>query len=145
MARFRKQFQEKVVPELMAKFGYKSPMQVPRFEKITLNMGLGEGVQIKSWLNLRLVIWPILRPKTYCYKARKAIAGFKLREGMPIGAKVTLRGVRMYEFLDRLITVLPELEILEDPGKSLMAEEILVLGLKSKLFFLRLSTTKLTK
>ena len=106
MARFRKQFHEKVIPELMTKFGYKSPMQVPRFEKITLNMGLGEGVTDKKLVESAVDdLANIAGQKPIVTKARKAIAGFKLREGMPIGAKVTLRGVRMYEFLDRLITV----------------------------------------
>ena len=103
MARFRKQFHENVVPELMTKFGYKSPMQVPRFEKITLNMGLGEGVTDKKLVESAVGdLANIAGQKPIVTKARKAIAGFKLREGMPIGAKVTLRGVRMYEFLDRL-------------------------------------------
>ena len=106
MARFRELFREKVVPELMTKFGYKSPMQVPRFEKITLNMGLGEGVTDKKLVESAVDdLANIAGQKPIVTKARKAIAGFKLREGMPIGAKVTLRGVRMYEFLDRLITV----------------------------------------
>ena len=106
MARFRKQFHETVVPELMKKLGYKSPMQVPRFEKITLNMGLGEGVTDKKLVESAVAdLANIAGQKPIVTKARKAIAGFKLREGMPIGAKVTLRGVRMYEFLDRLISV----------------------------------------
>ena len=148
MARFRKQFQEKVVPELMSKFSYKSPMQVPRFEKITLNMGLGEGVTDKKLVESAVNdLANIAGQRPIVTKARKAIAGFKLREGMPIGAKVTLRGVRMYEFLDRLITVaLPRVRDFRGILESLlMGGEILVLGLKSKSFFLRLSMTKLTR
>ena len=106
MARFRKQFHEKVIPELMTKFGYKSPMQVPRFEKITLNMGLGEGVTDKKLVESAVDdLANIAGQKPIVTKARKASAGFKLREGMPIGCKVTLRRDRMYEFLDRLITI----------------------------------------
>ena len=99
MARFRKQFQEKVVPELMSKFGYKSPMQVPRFEKITLNMGLGEGVTDKKLVESAVDdLASIAGQKPIVTKARKAIAGFKLREGMPIGAKVTFRGLECTNF-----------------------------------------------
>ncbi|OUW03442.1 MAG: 50S ribosomal protein L5 [Betaproteobacteria bacterium TMED156] len=106
MSRFQLQFKEKVIPELTKKFGYKSHMEVPRFEKVTLNMGLGEAVNDKKVVETALDdMTRIAGQKPIITKARKAIAGFKLREGVPLGVKVTLRGTRMYEFLDRLITV----------------------------------------
>tara|TARA_A100001011_G_scaffold396401_1_gene494150 strand:- start:1542 stop:2078 length:537 start_codon:yes stop_codon:yes gene_type:complete len=106
MSRFQLQFKEKVIPELTKKFGYKSHMEVPRFEKVTLNMGLGEAVNDKKVVETALDdMTRIAGQKPIITKARKAIAGFKLREGVSLGVKVTLRGTRMYEFLDRLITV----------------------------------------
>ena len=90
----------------MNKFGFKSHMQVPRFKKITLNMGLGEAVNDKKIIETAVNdLSRIAGQKPIVTKARKAIAGFKLRENMPLGVKVTLRGSKMYEFLDRLITV----------------------------------------
>ena len=106
MARLQQHYREKVVPELTAKFGYKSPMQVPRLTKITLNMGLGEAVADKKIIEHAVGdLTKIAGQKPVVTKARKAIAGFKIREGYPIGTMVTLRGARMYEFLDRLITI----------------------------------------
>ncbi len=107
MARLQEVYKEKTVPELMAKFGYKSIMQVPRITKITLNMGLGSAVADKKIIETAAAdLAKIAGQKVVATKARKAIAGFnKLREGVSIGVKVTLRGQRMWEFLDRLITV----------------------------------------
>lgn len=106
MARFQDQFNEKVVPDLVKAFGYKSVMEVPRFSKVTLNMGVGEAVADKKILdNAVNDLTLIAGQKAVVTKARKAIAGFKIREGYPIGCMVTLRGDRMYEFLDRLITI----------------------------------------
>jgi len=106
MARFQQQYREKVVPDLMAKFGYTSVMQVPRITKITLNMGVAEAVADKKVVdNAAGDLARIAGQKPVITKARKAIAGFKIREGYPIGTMVTLRGTRMYEFLDRLVTV----------------------------------------
>ena len=106
MSRFQTHYKEKAIPELMNKFGFKSHMQVPRFEKITLNMGLGEAVNDKKIIETAVNdLSRIAGQKPIITKARKAIAGFKLRENMPLGVKVTLRGNKMYEFLDRLITV----------------------------------------
>ncbi len=106
MARLQEHYREKVAPELMKKFGYKSPMEVPRITKITLNMGVGEAVADKKVLeNAVADLTKIAGQKPVVTKARKAIAGFKIREGQPIGTMVTLRGVRMYEFLDRFVTV----------------------------------------
>jgi large subunit ribosomal protein L5 len=106
MSRLQQHYREKVAPELTEKFGYKSPMQVPRITKITLNMGVGEATSDKKILeNAVADMTKIAGQKPVVTKARKAIAGFKIREGYPIGCMVTLRQERMYEFLDRLVTV----------------------------------------
>jgi large subunit ribosomal protein L5 len=106
MARLQQFYKDKVVSELTEKFGYKSVMEVPRLTKITLNMGLSEAVADKKVIEHATGdLSKISGQKPVVTKARKAIAGFKIREGYPIGAMVTLRGARMYEFLDRFITV----------------------------------------
>ena len=106
MARLQQFYKDKVVADLVAKFGYKSAMEVPRLTKITLNMGLGEAIADKKVIEHAVGdMTKIAGQKPVTTKARKAIAGFKIREGYPIGAMVTLRGARMYEFLDRFITV----------------------------------------
>jgi len=106
MARLQTHFRENVVPALTEKFGYKSVMEVPRITKITLNMGVGEAVGDKKILDHAVSdMTKIAGQKPVVTKARKAIAGFKIREGYPIGCMLTLRGNRMYEFLDRLVTV----------------------------------------
>jgi large subunit ribosomal protein L5 len=106
MARLQVQYKEKVVPQLIEKFGYKSPMQVPRLTKITLNMGVSEAVADKKVMEHAVSdLTKISGQKPVVTKSRKAIAGFKIREGQAIGCMVTLRGVRMYEFLDRFVTV----------------------------------------
>ena len=106
MARFHTQYREKIVPDLMKQFGYKSVMQVPRITKITLNMGVGEAVNDKKNIDMAVGdLTKIAGQKPVVTKARKAIANFKIRENLAIGTMVTLRGERMYEFLDRLVTV----------------------------------------
>src|SRR5690625_3677891 len=106
MARLKQFYQDKVVADLTEKFGYKSVMQVPRLEKITLNMGVSEAVaDRKAMDNAVADLTRISGQKPIVTLSRKAIAGFKIRENYPIGCKVTLRGRRMYEFLDRLIAV----------------------------------------
>jgi len=106
MARLQKHYREKVAPELIEKFGYKSPMEVPRISKITLNMGVSEAVADKKVMDSAVAdLTKIAGQKPVVTKAKKAIAGFKIREGQAIGTMVTLRGVRMYEFLDRFVTV----------------------------------------
>jgi len=106
MARLQQQYREKVVPDLMKKFGYKTTMQVPRITKITLNMGVSEAVADKKVMDNAVAdLTKIAGQKPVVTKSRKAIANFKIREGVPIGCMVTLRGVRMYEFLDRFVTV----------------------------------------
>lgn len=106
MARLQQTYRETIVPELMKQFGYQSVMQVPRITKITLNMGVGEAVADKKVIEAASGdLTRIAGQKPVTTRARKAIAGFKIRAGYPIGCMVTLRGVRMYEFLDRLVTV----------------------------------------
>jgi len=106
MARLQELYRGTITPELQKKFGYKSVMEVPRITKITLNMGVGEAVGDKKVLeNAVSDMTKIAGQKPIVTKARKAIAGFKIREGYPIGCMVTLRGTRMYEFLDRLVTI----------------------------------------
>jgi large subunit ribosomal protein L5 len=106
MARLKQYYEEVVVPQLMEKFSYKSKMQVPKITKITLNMGVGDAVADKKVLNFAIDdMTRIAGQKPVTTLARKSIAGFKIREGWPIGCKVTLRKQRMYEFLDRLVTV----------------------------------------
>ena len=106
MARFHTQYREQVVPALMKQFGYKTVMQVPRITKITLNMGVGEAVNDKKNIDMAVGdLTKIAGQKPVVTKSKKAIAGFKIREGVPVGTTVTLRGVRMYEFLDRFVTI----------------------------------------
>jgi len=106
MARLQEHYKEKVVPELVQKFGYKSAMEVPRVSKITLNMGVGKSTQDKKILDNAVAdLTKIAGQKPVVTKAKKSIANFKVRAGFPIGCMVTLRGQRMYEFLDRLVSI----------------------------------------
>ena len=106
MARLQQYYKETVAPELLKQFGYKSVMEVPRISKITLNMGVGEAVGDKKILDHAVGdMVKIAGQKPVVTKARKSIAGFKIRDGYPIGCMVTLRGAKMFEFLDRLVTV----------------------------------------
>jgi large subunit ribosomal protein L5 len=104
--RMKTRFNEELIPQLMEGLGLTNVMQVPRFEKVVINMGVGDAVKDGRMLEAALAdLTVITGQKPVVTKARKSIAGFKLREGMPIGAKVTLRGDRMWEFLDRLVTL----------------------------------------
>jgi large subunit ribosomal protein L5 len=106
MSRLRSVYQESIVPQLMQQFGYKSIMEVPRIQKITLNMGVGEAVADKKVLDGAVGdMTKIAGQKPVVTKTRKSIANFKIRENYPIGCMVTLRSARMYEFLDRLVSV----------------------------------------
>ena len=105
-ARLAVQYRDKVVPDLMKKFGYKTVMQVPRIKKITINMGVGETVNDKKVLDNAVAdMTRIAGQKPVVTKTRKSIANFKVRAGFPVGCMVTLRGARMYEFLDRLVNI----------------------------------------
>jgi large subunit ribosomal protein L5 len=106
MARLQEYYRKTVVPDLMKQFGYKTSMQVPRITKVTLNMGVGEATQDKKILDNAVAdLTKIAGQKPTVTKAKTSIATFKIRKDLPIGCKVTLRGKRMYEFLDRLVTV----------------------------------------
>ena len=106
VARLQAIFRDKIAAELIEKFGYKSPMQVPRITKITLNMGVSEAVSDKKVMDHAVSdLTKIAGQKPVVTKSKKAIAGFKIRDGVPIGCMVTLRGVQMYEFLDRFVTI----------------------------------------
>ncbi|MGI6029966.1 MAG: 50S ribosomal protein L5 [Eubacteriales bacterium] len=106
MARLREKYNSEVAPSLMKKFAYKSVMQIPKLDKIVINMGLGEAKENSKVIDSAMKDLGIITgQKPIVTKARKSVANFKLREGMPIGCKVTLRGEKMYEFLDRLFSV----------------------------------------
>jgi large subunit ribosomal protein L5 len=138
MARLQKHYDEVVRPALMKEFNYTNPMQVPRLDKIVVNMGVGEAVSDGKKLTAAVgELTLITGQKPVVTKARKSIATFKLREGMNIGAKVTLRRQRMYEFLDRLITVaLPRVRDFRGvSGKSFDGRGNYALGLKEQLVF----------
>lgn len=106
MSRFKKLYQDTVVPKLIEQFGYKSIMQVPRIQKITLNMGVGEAVADKKVMDFAVGdMAKIAGQKPVVTKSKKSIAGFKIRENYPVGCMVTLRREQMYDFLDRLITI----------------------------------------
>ncbi|MFT4190522.1 MAG: 50S ribosomal protein L5 [Comamonas sp.] len=138
MARFQQLYREKVAPELAKKFGYKSPMEVPRITKITLNMGVGEAVADKKILDNAVGdLTKIAGQKPVVTKARKAIAGFKIREQLPIGCMVTLRGAQMYEFLDRFITVaLPRVRDFRGvSGRSFDGRGNYNIGVKEQIIF----------
>lgn len=138
MARLQQLYREKLAQELMQKFGYKSIMQVPRITKITLNMGVGEAIADKKVMeNAVADLTKIAGQKPVVTKARKAIAGFKLREGQPLGCMVTLRGVRMYEFLDRFVTVaLPRVRDFRGiSGRSFDGRGNYNVGIKEQIIF----------
>jgi len=104
--RLRKHYREQVMPALMQRFGYKNMMQVPRLQKIVVNMGIGEALSNAKLLEAAVEdMTQITGQKPVVTRAKKSIANFKLREGMPIGCRVTLRGARMYEFFDRLVNI----------------------------------------
>ena len=106
MARLQKLYRDAVVPELMKSLGFENPMQVPKITRITVNMGVGEAVADKKAMDGAVGdLTALTGQKPLVTKSRKSIASFKLRQGVPVGAKVTLRGARMYEFLDRLVNV----------------------------------------
>ena len=106
MTRLQKYYRESIVPQLVSQFGYKSAMEVPRIEKIVLNMGVGEAVADKKVMDHAVGdMTKIAGQKPIVTKARKAIAGFKIRQGYPVGCTVTLRRAQMYEFLDRFVSI----------------------------------------
>jgi large subunit ribosomal protein L5 len=147
-ARLKELFVNEVAPALMKKFNYKSPMQVPRIEKVVINMGVGEAVQNPKALDGAVEDLTLISgQKPVITRAKKSIAGFKVREGMPIGAKVTLRGERMYHFLDKLINVaLPRVRDFRGVSpKSFDGRGNYNLGLKEQLIFPEISYDKVDK
>jgi large subunit ribosomal protein L5 len=138
MARLQEFYKETVSPELLQKFGYKSVMEVPRITKITLNMGVGEAVGDKKVLDYAVGdLQKIAGQKPVTTKAKKSIAGFKIRDGYPIGCMVTLRGPRMYEFLDRLVTIaMPRIRDFRGiAGKGFDGRGNYNLGVKEQIIF----------
>ena len=138
MARLKDYYRKEVVPALVQQFGYASVMQVPRIEKVVLNMGVGEATGDKKLLDNAVAdMQKIAGQKPVVTKARKAIAGFKIREGYPIGCMVTLRHDRMYEFLDRLITIaLPRVRDFRGvSGKGFDGQGNYNMGVKEQIIF----------
>jgi large subunit ribosomal protein L5 len=147
-ARLKELFLNEVAPAMMKKFNYKSPMQVPKVEKVVINMGVGEAVQNPKVLDGAVEDLTLISgQKPVITRAKKSIAGFKVREGMPIGVKVTLRGERMYHFLDKLMNVaLPRVRDFRGVSpKSFDGRGNYTLGLKEQLIFPEISYDKVDK
>ncbi|MGA8883309.1 MAG: 50S ribosomal protein L5 [Mesobacillus sp.] len=148
MNRLKEKFNKEMTPALMSKFNYKSIMEVPKLEKIVINMGVGEAVANAKALDTAVEeLATITGQKPVVTRAKKSIAGFRLREGMPIGAKVTLRGERMYEFIDKLISVsLPRVRDFRGISKkSFDGRGNYTLGVKEQLIFPEIDYDKVNK
>jgi large subunit ribosomal protein L5 len=148
MARLRDYYIKKVVPSLVKEFNYKNLMQVPKLEKIVVNMGVGEAIQnIKALESAVADLSTIVGQKPVITKARKSIATFKLRQGMSIGCRVTLRGDRMYEFFDRLVNVaLPRVRDFRGISpKSFDGRGNFAIGLKEQIIFPEIDYDKIDK
>jgi large subunit ribosomal protein L5 len=148
MARLKQKYQDEVIPAMMQEFSYKNTMQVPRLEKITVNVGLGEATQNIKVLDTTVAeITAITGQKPVVTRAKKAIANFKLREGVPIGCMVTLRRDRMYEFLDRLIHVaLPRVRDFKGiSDRSFDGRGNYSLGLREQIIFPEIQVDKVEK
>jgi len=148
VARLKEYYLKEVVPALMAKFNYKNVMQVPKLVKITVNMGVGEAVQNVKVLDGAVAdLAQITGQKPVVTRAKKSVAGFKIREGMPIGCKVDLRGERMYEFFDRLVNIaLPRVRDFRGVSPtSFDGRGNYTLGLKEQLIFPEIDYDKIDK
>lgn len=148
MARLKERYDKELVPTLMKEFNYKSRMQVPRLQKVVLNMGLGEAIQnIKVLDSASNELMTITGQKPVPSKAKKSIANFKLRQGMPIGCLVTLRKKRMYEFFDRLVNVtLPRVRDFRGvSSKSFDGRGNYTLGIKEQIIFPEIDYDKIDK
>jgi large subunit ribosomal protein L5 len=146
--RLKEKFVKEVTPALMSKFNYKSVMEVPKLEKIVLNMGVGDAVaNAKALDNAVEELATITGQKPVVTRAKKSIAGFRLREGMPIGAKVTLRGERMYEFMDKLVSIsLPRVRDFRGISKKAFdGRGNYTLGIKEQLIFPEIDYDKVSK
>ena len=142
MARLRDRYREEVVPALKERFGYENVMQIPQLEKIVVNMGVGEAAQNSRALDGAMDdLARVTGQKPQLRRARKSVAGFKIREGMPVGARVTLRGERMWEFLDRLISIaLPRVRDFRGINpRSFDGRGNFALGLREQLIFPEIS------
>ena len=138
MARLQEFYRDKIIPDLVAKFGYTSSMQAPRITKITLNMGVSEAVSDKKVMDHAVSdLTKIAGQRPVVTKSKKAIAGFKIRDGVPIGCMVTLRGVQMYEFLDRFVTIaLPRVRDFRGiSGRSFDGRGNYNIGVKEQIIF----------
>ncbi|WP_276358256.1 50S ribosomal protein L5 [Cohnella caldifontis] len=147
-ARMKERFQSEITPALMQKFNYKSVMQVPRIEKVVINMGVGEATQNSKVLDAAAEdMQKIAGQKPVITRAKKSIAGFRLRENLPIGVKVTLRGDRMYYFLDKLFNIsLPRVRDFRGvSSKSFDGRGNYTLGLKEQLIFPEIEYDKIDK
>ena len=148
MNRLKEKYETSIRKELTEKFNYTTPMQVPKLEKIVVNMGVGEAVHNSKALDDAIEeLTVITGQKPIATKAKKSIANFKLREGMPIGAKVTLRGERMYEFLDKLVTIaLPRVRDFHGiSGNSFDGRGNYTVGIKEQLIFPEINFDKISK
>lgn len=148
MNRLKEKYLNEITPALMSKFNYKSVMQVPKLEKIVINMGVGEAVSNSKALDSAVEELALITgQKPVVTRAKKSIAGFRLREGMPIGAKVTLRGERMYEFMDKLIAVsLPRVRDFRGVSKKAFdGRGNYTLGVKEQLIFPEIDYDKVQK
>ncbi len=148
MSRLKEKYIQDIMPQMMKKFGYKNVMQVPKIDKIVINMGLGEAIQnVKILEAAEKELAAITGQKPVITKARKAIANFKLREGMPIGCKVTLRHERMYEFLDRLLNLaLPRIRDFKGvSAKAFDGRGNYALGIREQIIFPEIDYDKIDK
>lgn len=148
MSRLKEKYLNEVSPALMSKFEYKSVMQLPKVDKIVINMGVGDAVQNSKALDVAVEeLTTITGQKPVVTKAKKSIAGFRLREGQAIGAKVTLRGERMYEFLDKLISIaLPRVRDFRGVSKKAFdGRGNYTLGVKEQLIFPEIDYDKVSK
>lgn len=148
MSRLKEKYLNEITPALMSKFEYKSVMQVPKVDKIVINMGVGDAVQNSKALDAAVEELTIITgQKPVVTKAKKSIAGFRLRDGMPIGAKVTLRGERMYQFLDKLVSIaLPRVRDFRGVSKkSFDGRGNYTLGVKEQLIFPEIDYDKVSK
>jgi len=146
--RLRRDYDERIVPAMTEKFGYKNRLEVPKIEKIVINMGVGEGAQDKKKAETAAAEMELIAgQKPVISKAKKSIAQFKLREGMPIGVKVTLRRERMYEFLDRLVTIaLPRVRDFRGLNpKSFDGRGNYAMGLKEQIVFPEINYDRIDK
>ncbi len=148
MARLKERYQSEITPLMQEKFAYKSVMEIPKFEKVVINIGLGEAVVNTKVLDSAVEELTLISgQKPVITKAKRSIAGFKLREGMPIGAKVTLRGKKMYEFIDKMVNVvLPRVRDFRGVSpKSFDGRGNYSLGLREQLIFPEIDYDKVDK